>query len=84
MLLKNRALEILDRVDLPVQVALFLEFLGNREALLGQAPMVLPVGAELAAQSFARLGELTRVRGAGLLIRGLVRIFVAVLERTQL
>ena len=50
-------LEVLDGVRLTVEVAHLGELIGDRVALLGQAPVRLPVGAEHAAESVARLRE---------------------------
>ena len=58
MLLEHGALKILYVIHLPVQVALFLEFLGNREALLGQAPLIGPVEQELPPDGMLGLWEI--------------------------
>ena len=56
MHLEHSPLEILHGVGLAVDVALLLELVGDRIALLGQSAVAVPVRQELATYSVTRSG----------------------------
>jgi len=62
MLLEDGALEVLHRVGLAIRLALFLHLIGDREALLRQPTVAVPVLQEGAADGLA--GLLKRARSA--------------------
>src|SRR5437868_4301424 len=81
---EDGALEVLHGIGLAVQRADFGELVGDRVALLGEAAVALPVGAELAAQRMAGLGKGARIVGVGVLVRGALRVLLLIAEGAEL
>src|SRR6476661_4565798 len=61
MELEHGALKVLHGVGLAVDRALLLELVRQRQAVLRETAVALPVGAEAAAYGVARLGKVERV-----------------------
>lgn len=60
MIFKDRPLEVLDEISLPVNVRRFVKLRSDRVALLGEASVLVPIVQELSLQGLARFGKLVR------------------------